>query len=450
MTFWQVYGYIILEFLFEYSVFAALFLYKRKRRGQFALRVVPGVVLLFAIGLPVAYFYSAFGGTLWGRILVYLFLFGVYTLIAFGCFDEKYLTVFFCCGMAYAAQNLVYKVYLILYTLGEQFKLYDNWNENFNLYYRTMYYTIFVVCAFLVWLLFIRRITEKLKTSEINKRMLVITALILAITIILCSIEDLAFAQLCVWRENRFEEPIYYVLRQTGNLFSCLCCVIVLVLASNAIVENELLKEVEYLKHTIRQGERQYKMSKDSIELINIKCHDIKYKLDALTAQGGLKPESVKELRDSISIYDSRIETGNQLLNVLITEKSLYCEQNGINLSCMIDGEKLDFMESGDLYCLFGNIVDNALEAVKAIEEKERRVINILVKVKNRIVLVQEENYFNGTLDFEDGLPVTTKEDKSSHGFGMRSIRLIVEKYGGELTASVDGDIFHLNVMFAR
>lgn len=450
MTFWQIYGYIIVEFLFEYSVFAALFLYKRKRRGQFALRVVPGFVLLFAIGLPVAYFYSAFGGTLWGRILVYLFLFGVYTLIAFGCFDEKYLTVFFCCGMAYAAQNLVYKVYLILYTLGEQFKLYDNWNENFNLYYRTMYYTIFVVCAFLVWLLFIRRITEKLKTSEINKRMLVITALILAITIILCSIEDLAFAQLCVWRENRFEEPIYYVLRQTGNLFSCLCCVIVLVLASNAIVENELLKEVEYLKHTIRQGERQYKMSKDSIELINIKCHDIKYKLDALTAQGGLKPESVKELRDSISIYDSRIETGNQLLNVLITEKSLYCEQNGINLSCMIDGEKLDFMESGDLYCLFGNIVDNALEAVKAIEEKERRVINILVKVKNRIVLVQEENYFNGTLDFEDGLPVTTKEDKSSHGFGMRSIRLIVEKYGGELTASVDGDIFHLNVMFAR
>lgn len=450
MTFWQIYGYIILEFLFEYFVFAALFLYKRKRRRRFALRVVLGFVLLCAIGLPVAYFYSAFGETLWGRILVYLFLFGAYTLLAFGCFDEKYLTVFFCCGMAYAAQNLVYKVYLILYTLGEQFKLYDNWDKNFNLYYRTMYYSIFVVCAVLVWFLFIRRITEKLKTSEINKRMLAITVLILAITIILCSIEDLAFAKLCVWRENRFDKPIYYVLRQTGNLFSCLCCVIVLVLSSNAIVENTLLKEVEYLKHTIRQGERQYKISKDSIERINIKCHDIKYKLDVLMAQGGLTPEAVRELRDSISIYDSKIETGNQLLNVLITEKSLYCEQNGITLSCLIDGKKLDFLEPGDLYCLFGNIVDNALEAVKAIEEKERRIINILVKVKNDIVLVQEENYFNGTLDFEDGLPVTTKEDKSNHGFGMRSIRLIVEKYGGEFTASVDGDIFHLNIMFAR
>ena len=191
-------------------------------------------------------------------------------------------------------------------------------------------------------------------------------------------------------------------------------------------------------------------MSKDSIELINIKCHDIKYKLDALTAQGGMTPEAVKELRDSIAIYDSKTETGNQLLNILITEKSLYCEQNGINLSCMIDGVKLDFMETGDLYCLFGNLIDNALEAVKEIEEKERRVINLMVKSKDNLLLVQEENYYNGTREFEDGLPLTTKKDKNSHGFGMRSLRMIVKKYGGELAAYVSDDIFHLNIIFSR
>lgn len=450
MTFWQTYGYIIVEFLFEYTIFAVLFLCKLNRRRYFALRATFGLALVFAVGLPVARFYMAFGGTVWGRILVYLFLFGVFTLVAGRCFDEKYLTMFFCCGMAYAAQNLVYKGYLILYTLGEQFHLYDGWGDRFNLFYRLMYYGIFAVCTFLVWLLFIRRITAKLQTKEINNRMLVITALILGVTIILCSIEDLAFAELCVWRENRFDNPTYYVIRQTGNAFSCLCCVIVLLLASNAIVANELLKEVEYLKHTVRQGERQYQMSKDSIELINIKCHDIKYKLDALTAKGGMSPEAVKELRDSISIYDSKIETGNQLLNVLISEKSLYCEQNGINLSCMIDGKELDFMETGDLYCLFGNVLDNALEAVKGIEEKEKRVINMVVKTKNDLILVQEENYFNGEIVFEDGLPVTTKEDKTSHGFGMRSLRMIVKKYGGELTASVSDGIFHLNMMFTK
>ena len=347
-------------------------------------------------------------------------------------------------------QNLAYKIYLIIWTAGEQLRLYDNWGNKFDLYYRLIYYSVFAVCAVVFWFVFIRRITAKLENRKLNYRMLVITVLVLGITVLLCSVEDLYFAELSVWRENRFDEYVYFVLRETGNAFSVVCCIIVLLLASKSIIENALLQELEYLKYTVRQGERQYQMSKDSIELINIKCHDIKYKLDALTAQGGMTPEAVKELRDSIAIYDSKTETGNQLLNILITEKSLYCEQNGINLSCMIDGVKLDFMETGDLYCLFGNLIDNALEAVKEIEEKERRVINLMVKSKDNLLLVQEENYYNGTREFEDGLPLTTKKDKNSHGFGMRSLRMIVKKYGGELAAYVSDDIFHLNIIFSR
>lgn len=452
MTFQQViylYGIIIVEFLFEYSVFAVLFLHKLNRKKMFLLRAGLGFVALFATGLPVACFYTAFGGTLWGRILVYVFLFAVFAALACLCFNESPLTVIFCCSMAYAVQNLTYKVYLIIWTFGEHLRLYDNWGENFDVYYRLMYYAIFVCCAVAFWFLFIRRTTLKLQNRKLNYKMLLLTFIILGITILLCSIEDLYFAELCVERENRFDNPVYFVLRQTGNAFSVVCCIIVLLLASKSIVENELLQEVEYLKYTIRQGERQYHISRDSIELINIKCHDIKYKLDALTAQGRMSPEALKDLRDSISIYDLKTDTGNQLLNVLITEKSLYCEQNGINLSCMVDGEKLDFMEAGDLYCLFGNLIDNALEAVKEIDEKERRVINLMVKSKDNLILVQEENYFNGTRRFEDGLPLTTKEDKDSHGFGMRSLRMIVKKYGGELTTSVTGDIFHLNIIFS-
>lgn len=450
MTFWQVYGYIIAEFLFEYFVYAALFLHKLGRRKYFYFRAVPAVVALFALGLPVALFYKAFGATLWGRILVYSILFALFTLLAWICFDESYLTVLFCCCMAYAAQNLAYKIYLIIWTAGEQLRLYDNWGNKFDLYYRLIYYSVFAVCAVVFWFVFIRRITAKLENRKLNYRMLVITVLVLGITVLLCSVEDLYFAELSVWRENRFDEYVYFVLRETGNAFSVVCCIIVLLLASKSIIENALLQELEYLKYTVRQGERQYQMSKDSIELINIKCHDIKYKLDALTAQGGMTPEAVKELRDSIAIYDSKTETGNQLLNILITEKSLYCEQNGINLSCMIDGVKLDFMETGDLYCLFGNLIDNALEAVKEIEEKERRVINLMVKSKDNLLLVQEENYYNGTREFEDGLPLTTKKDKNSHGFGMRSLRMIVKKYGGELATYVSEDIFHLNIIFSR
>lgn len=132
MSFLQIlyiYGIIIVEFLFEYSVFAVLFLYKLNRRNKFALRATLGFIAIFALGLPVACFYTAFGNAVWGRILVYTFLFLAFTLLAYFCFKENYFTVLIGCGMAYAAQNLAYKVYLLIWTFGERLRLYDNWGD---------------------------------------------------------------------------------------------------------------------------------------------------------------------------------------------------------------------------------------------------------------------------------------------------------------------------------
>ena len=86
------------------------------------------------------------------------------------------------------------------------------------------------------------------------------------------------------------------------------------------------------------------------------------------------------EIKKMIAIYDSKIESGNKMLDVLFTEKSLFCEQNNIKFSAMIDGSKLSFIEDGDLYCLFANLTDNALEAVSKITNKNKRIINIVVK----------------------------------------------------------------------
>lgn len=443
------YAIVILEFLGEMLIFCALFLRKMERAERFPLRLALSLVALLLFALPVAWFYTAFGGQIWGRILVYLALFWAVVLGAYVCMHESFYAVLFCCSMAYAAQNLVYKVFLVFWTGGEALGLFDSWGRLFALWYRLVYYSFFAASAAVTYFLFIRRITERLLSRRLNRRMLVLTVCVLAVTIVLCSLDDICFALLSVGRENKFSDPVYTVLRETGNAFSIVCCGIVLLLASKTIVERELLEEVEYLKYAVRQSELQYRMSKDTIELINIKCHDIKYKLSALAATG-MTPEAVDELKQSISIYDSHIETGNGLLDVLLTEKSLFCEQNGITLSCMIDGDKLAFMEAGDLYCLFGNLIDNALEAVRKLAERERRVVNLTVKARDGLLLVQEENYFDGELGFEDGLPVTTKEDSGSHGFGTRSLRMIARKYGGEMAVSATGDIFRLNIIFSR
>ena len=91
--------------------------------------------------------------------------------------------------------------------------------------------------------------------------------------------------------------------------------------------------------------------------------------------------------------------------------------------------------------------MDNALEAVRAVEEQQKRVVNLIVRAQGDMVTIQADNYYQGDLTFRDGLPLTTKADASSHGFGMRSIRMLVQKYGGAMTASARDGVFHLNIL---
>ena len=57
-------------------------------------------------------------------------------------------------------------------------------------------------------------------------------------------------------------------------------------------------------------------------------------------------------------------------------------------------------------------------------------------------------NYFSGELNFVSGLPATTKKDGAYHGYGLRSVKATVEKYGGEMNISADNGVFEVNVAF--
>lgn len=63
-------------------------------------------------------------------------------------------------------------------------------------------------------------------------------------------------------------------------------------------------------------------------------------------------------------------------------------------------------------------------------------------------MLLRFENYYEGTLEFEGGLPVTTKKDKAYHGFGIKSIRYTAAKYGGSVTVKAKDNWFEMKVLF--
>ena len=114
----------------------------------------------------------------------------------------------------------------------------------------------------------------------------------------------------------------------------------------------------------------------------------------------------------------------------------------------MVDASGLKDITEGDLYAFFGNILDNAIEAVSQIKDIERRCIGLHVQSFQGFVSIMVDNYYEGKINFKNGLPITIKENKLNHGFGLKSIQLITEKYDGEMHINVEDNIFRLTLLF--
>ena len=100
-----------------------------------------------------------------------------------------------------------------------------------------------------------------------------------------------------------------------------------------------------------------------------------------------------------------------------------------------------------DISVLFGNALDNAIEAVSQIPDPEQRLIHLTVSQHLGFLRIQVENRYTGRLRMLNGLPLTTKADNRFHGYGVKSIQATVEKYGGSVTFRGEDGWFELRVL---
>lgn len=197
------------------------------------------------------------------------------------------------------------------------------------------------------------------------------------------------------------------------------------------------------LNQILSERERQYKNSVENVEIINRKCHDLRKQLRALEfVSEEERGKALSEITDSINIYDSEIKTDNPALNALLNEKGLTCLSKGINFTKIVDGNALSFMNSVDLYTLLGNMLDNAVEASEKVEDGQKRVISLNIHKAGGFVVLRMDNYCNEPPAMKNGIPVTSKSDKNYHGYGVKSIRHVAEKYGGSVSLNVSENIF--------
>lgn len=253
----------------------------------------------------------------------------------------------------------------------------------------------------------------------------------------------------CIMSENLF---IYAKVDPGAALFNIVLqfyCITLLYLQSALFKKSSMRKELETIQLLWHQQKGQYQLSKETIELINYKCHDLKHQVQAIRAVKDEKEREtyLEKIEKSVQIYSAIVRTGNEILDTILTEKSLICENSGIHINCVADGSLLAFMNPVDLYTLFGNALDNAIEAVRKLESKEKRVIDIMLYERQSFLMLQIVNPMCGEVKFEDGLPLTTKAKNGYHGYGMKSMLHTIQKYEGHLTTEVKNGCFYFNVM---
>ena len=234
-------------------------------------------------------------------------------------------------------------------------------------------------------------------------------------------------------------------LNSIATFLSAVIALVLLLLRTNFLIGSEARREAEILHQTIEAEQKEYESAKESIHVINAKVHDIKHILERYSDKMAL--EDLEHLRSSIAAYDHTFHTGNEVLDTILYSKYLICQKKGIRFSAYADGKALRFLDVSVCYYLFVNILDNAIEAVSKVKEEEKKVISLTVKQEKEEVYIECSNYFEGNLVFApDGSLKTSKTEEKGHGYGLKSIRILLEQYGGEEQVETVQGIFYLTL----
>lgn len=239
--------------------------------------------------------------------------------------------------------------------------------------------------------------------------------------------------------------PLFLV----SQIYEMLCCLFLLWMQVYQVKTAELQREIDiqgYLQH-LRQ--EQFVQSHKDMDLMTHLMHELKHQVAAMVAAGNaeIQDDLLEQIGDNLQIYDETVNTKNETLNMVLMERRLFCRVNHITWMVVADGERLSFLDSNDIYLIFRNALDNAIESVVRLEDPNRRIIDVRVYAQNSFLMIQIENEFQGELQFTDGLPLTTKEDHTYHGFGIKAIQQIAEKYNGQITVRARDHRFTLQIM---
>ena len=137
--------------------------------------------------------------------------------------------------------------------------------------------------------------------------------------------------------------------------------------------------------------------------------------------------------------------TGNKAVDALLYQKRKRAEEENVKWECDVQMPKECRINEFDLCVLFGNMLDNALEACGRIQKGECRFINIQAKTVKKCFLLEVKNSMDRTEKCEDGF--TNKGDSQERGIGLLNVSDVVNKYNGVVNTEAEKGIFVISIL---
>ncbi len=392
---------------------------------------------ILALALPVQAVFLELtkgrNGFLWFLFMAMAVLF-MYLLI-YGCTDSHALDAAYHCIRAFVMAEFAA-------SLEWQLQCYFYYYCGFQATWLTLLLLIGIYgSVYLILWKLSRQVASKEDDLDITGREVVFAAVI-GISVFLCS--NLGFVYTNTPFGGRYQEDVFNVrtLVDLGGLaiFYAYHIQRLHLRSQQDLARMEMILHNQYM---------QYQQSQETLELIHLKYHDLKHHILVLRAEESAEKRSeyLDQMEADIKSYGAQQHTGNPVLDTLLTSKSLNCMKHGIEMTIVADGALLDFMDVMDICSIFGNALDNAIECEKQLQEKEKRMIHVSVFSQRDFLIIRIENYCEQQLRFEKELPVTTKAQREFHGYGLKSVRHTVHKYGGEVDISLKDCWFSLKVL---
>lgn len=300
------------------------------------------------------------------------------------------------------------------------------------------YITVVIQCV--MWLITVV-LEEVLKRNRKNEYFPVsFTLSIIGEIMVIIVMEFLIFQQKNINNNVRIISMVVVV----SAVFLIVCLYVSMAKVAEEQAKNQMIKREKEYYHN------QAELLQNSSEELREFRHDLKNRM--LVLHELLEKNEMKKATGYLQGLETKIEevenfsqSGNVVIDSVINYKLSQAEKQGCNIQTDISLPDIIHIEDDDLVVVIGNLLDNAMEAVR--ELKENKYIQVKIKYDRECLVVKIVNSFDGKIMIKRGKIQTRKENREFHGIGLQSVKNVVDKYQGDLQYEYKDNRFSVVVL---